>query len=139
MNDKKQVKGNVVSHPGVNASCCTLSIHSCTVQSQTAGPDALFRCCLNIFCVLIFVTVMQKATLTRTGWCCCCPRSSLGKEDLGLTSSCAGVTVAGQDAGAPREHLPLSVMVCKQAEVYFTGAASCSAVCGMLRTSADET
>lgn len=63
----------------------------------------------------------------------------LGKGDLGLTSFSVGVTAAGQDDGAPREHLPLSVMVCKQVEVYYTGAASCSAVCGTLRTSADET
>lgn len=50
--------------------------------------------------------------------------------DSGLTTTCAGVTEAGQDDGAPREHLPLSVMFCKQLEVYSTGAASCSSVCG---------
>ena len=44
---------------------------------------------------------------------------------------------AGQDGGTPCEHLPLSVMFCKHDEVYYTAA--CSAVCGMLRTSADET
>lgn len=49
---------NIVSHPGVIASCCTLStwFTFCIIQSQTAGQDALFRCCMNIFCVLICVT-----------------------------------------------------------------------------------
>lgn len=47
--------------------------------------------------------------------------------------------ITGQDDDVPREHLPLSVVLCKQLGVYYTGAASCRYVCGMLRTSTDET
>lgn len=38
-----------VSHPGINASCYTLSTCSCIVQSWTAAQDALFRCCKERF------------------------------------------------------------------------------------------
>lgn len=46
------------------------------------------------------------------------PRLGSGSVDWGPTPTLAGVTAAGQEDGAPREHLPLSVMFCKQLEVY---------------------
>lgn len=46
------------------------------------------------------------------------PLPSSGSVSWGPTPTLAGVTAAGQEDGAPREHLPLSVMFCKQLEVY---------------------
>lgn len=57
----------------------------------------------------------------------------LGKMSLcGLTSTCTQVMITGQDDDVPHRHLPLSAVLCKQLQVYYTAllpAAMCVACC----------